>query len=76
MWKEAEEPPAMGPDLGDRHSHLCVLNKQGDAVWKDRVAAIRKRLRMDRPDPKLRSSLHVAWPSAFRRAGPASGSAS
>ena len=31
----------MGLDSGDRHYHLCVLDRQGDAVWTDRVATTR-----------------------------------
>ena len=41
MWKETERPLTMGLDLGDRHSHLRVLDRQGDAVWTDRAATTR-----------------------------------
>ncbi len=44
MWKQSEGPLTMGLDLGDRHCHLCVLDKQGEVVWKDRVATTEKSL--------------------------------
>ena len=30
--------------MGDRHSHLCVLDKQSEAVWNDLVATTKKSL--------------------------------
>jgi hypothetical protein len=44
MWQQSEGPLTMGLDLGDSHSHLWVLDRQSDAVWKDRVATSRTRL--------------------------------
>ena len=35
---------SLGLDLGDRHSHLCVLDKQSEAVWNDLVATTKKSL--------------------------------
>ena len=44
MWKATDGPLTMGLDLGDRHSHLCVLDHRGEVAWRERVATTKKSL--------------------------------
>lgn len=74
MWKQSEEPLTMGLDLGDRHCHLCVLDKQGEVVWTDRVATTKKSLtKLFEQAPASRVVMevgtHSPWVSRLAAAG-------
>ena len=65
--------PVVGLDLGDRYSHYCLLNQQGDVVEEGRMqsteGAIRRHLE---GEPSMRIALecgtHSPWVSRLLKA--------
>jgi len=59
----------LGLDMGDRYSHFCLLNADGDVVEEGRIqsteAALRRRFENE---PEIRIALecgtHSPWPPA------------
>jgi transposase len=65
-----QEKPSltMGPDMGDRYSHFCLLNEEGDVIEEGRLQSTEESLRRRfASEPRLRVALecgtHSPWVS-------------